>query len=115
VNRIWLLSQTAYLEKISTIRADQGESETTLLFAPDKRLTAFLRSQINVGGAIHESARPSKEWKQRPSGIHLSGHGVYTFDGVTYLIGRYLGYDPPVGSDTPRAKVSDRRRLKSEA
>ncbi len=96
-------------EKVSTIRAGQGESETTLLFTPDKRLTAFLRSQINVGGAILESTPPYKKWKQRPAGIHLSGHAAYTFDGVTYLIGRYLGYDPPVDSETPRAKVSGRK------
>lgn len=96
-------------KKISTIRAGQGESETTLLLAPDKRLTAFLRSQINVGGAILETMPPYKKWKQRPAGIHLSGHAVYTFEGVNYLIGRYLGYDPPVDPETPRSRVGGRK------
>ena len=95
-------------EKISTIRSGQGESETTLLAGPGKRLTAFLRSQITVGGAILESMPPYHKWKERPAGVHLSGHAIYTFDGVTYLMGRHLAYDPPVDPATSRARVSGR-------
>ena len=94
---------------ISTIRGGQGESETTLRFGPDGSLTAFLRSQVNVGGAILESKPPYKTWTERPAGVHLSGHAVYTFDGTTYLIGRHLAYDPPVPAETPRSQTGGRK------
>ena len=95
--------------KVSTIRAGQGESETTLHFGADGRLTAFLRSQVTVGGAILESLPPYAKWTERPAGVHLSGQAVHTFGGVTYLMGRYLGYDPPVPASTPRSQVGGRR------
>ncbi|MEO2017879.1 MAG: hypothetical protein ABGZ53_26305 [Fuerstiella sp.] len=96
-------------EKVSTIRSGQGESETTLSFDSHGRLTAFLRSQVTVGGAILESTRPYTQWKERPAGIHLSGHSLTTFDGVTYLISRILAYDPPVEPSTPRSALSDHK------
>lgn len=92
-------------EKVSTIRSGQGESETTLLFGPDGQLTAFLRSQQTVGGSILESAPPYVDWSERPAGVHLSGHAVHRFDGVTYLIGRLLRYQEPVHPTARRADV----------
>ena len=95
-------------QQVSTIRAGQGESETTLSFDGRGRLTAFLRSQVTVGGFILESPPPYEQWHQRPSGRHLSGHSVYTFEGVTYLISRLLAYDPPADSAEPRSAVAGR-------
>lgn len=77
-------------EKVSTIRAGNWESETTLLFGPDERLYAFIRTKYSVPGHIMESSPPYKEWAQRPAGVHLSGHSVYTFRGVTYLFSRSM-------------------------
>ena len=95
-------------EKVSTIRAGQGERETALLFGRDGKLTAFLRSQQTVGGYILEAPPPYSDWRQRPAGVHLSGHAVYAFDGVTYLMGRLLVHDPPANAAAPSAEVSDR-------
>ena len=94
-------------EKVSTIRSGRGESETTLLFNRDGRATAFLRSQVTVGGAILDSTPPYTHWKERPARIHLSGHAVYQFEDTVYLIGRYLAYDPPGDPATPRAELSN--------
>ncbi len=95
-------------EKISTIRAGQGESETTLLFGPHGKLTAFLRSEVTLGGAILESEPPYTRWSERPAGVHLSGHAVYTFEGVTYLMGRLLAYEPTAEPATLRADLAGR-------
>ena len=72
-------------EKVSTIRAGRGESETTLVFAEDGHLIAFLRSQVTVGGFIMESSPPYVEWQERPAAVHLSGHAAATFDDVLGL------------------------------
>lgn len=95
-------------EKVSTIRAGQGESETTLLFGPHGELTAFLRSEITLGGAILESEPPYTRWTERPAGVHLSGHAVYTFEGTTYLMGRLLAYEPAADPAMRRADLADR-------
>lgn len=95
-------------EQISTIRAGQGESETSLSFAAQGRVTAFLRSQVTVGGFILESLPPYQQWSQRPAGVHLSGQSVYTFDGVTYLISRLLRYTPAAEAVATRAEVAGR-------
>lgn len=92
-------------ERVSTIRAGTGESETALSFAPDGRLTAFLRDQTRIGGAILEANPPYTRWSERPAGVHLSGQAVYTFDGLTYLFSRVFACDPPVAADAPRAAL----------
>lgn len=94
-------------QKVSTIRAGQGESETALLFGEEGRITAFLRSQERVGGAILEADPPYETWNERPAEFHLSGHAAYRFEGATYLLGRWLAYDPPVPPDTLQAELSD--------
>lgn len=94
-------------EKASTIRAGRGESETALHFGENGKLTAFLRSQETLGGAILESEPPYTEWSERPAGVHLSGHAVYEYDGVVYVMGRLLVCDPPVDPATPRSDVPD--------
>jgi hypothetical protein len=43
-----------------------------------------------VPGFILESAHPYAAWRQRPANVHLSGHGVATFNGVTYLFSRTI-------------------------
>jgi len=92
----------------STIRAGQGESETTLHFLDGNRLVGFLRSQVTVGGFLMESAPPYTKWTQRPAGHHLSGQSAYTFAGVTYMISRELRYTPPVPPSTLRVNVASR-------
>ena len=96
-------------KRISTISAGKGESETSLHFSKDGQLTAFLRSQIYVGGFILESKPPYKTWQERRAGIHLSGHTVYEFDGIIYLTSRLLAYRPPVDSKLPRSAVAGRK------
>ena len=95
-------------QKTSTIRAGTGESETALSFAADGRLTAFLRDQTRIGGAILEAEPPYTRWSERPAGVHLSGQSVYTFDGATYLFSRAFASDPPVAADAPRASLPER-------
>jgi len=75
-------------KKISTIRAGNWESETTLYFAPTGRATAFLRQKYGSPPCqILEADAPYVVWKSRPPGVpHLSGHSVCTFRGVTYLL-----------------------------
>ncbi len=92
--------------RISTIRSGQGESETTLLFEPSGQLTAFLRCQATVGGAILVSEPPYAKWQERPAEVHLSGHAAYTFDGVIYVISRLLAYDPPLDPAAARPPSS---------
>lgn len=94
-------------KKISTIRAGRGESETALLFAPDGRLTAFLRDQMHVGGAILEADPPYTTWEERPAGVHLSGQAVYVLGGVTYVLSRVFACDPPLDAAAPRADLPD--------
>ena len=83
--------------KVSTIRAGNWESETTLHFESDTRLVAFLRQKYSTPGFILESSAPFTAWTQRPAGIHLSGHSVATFEGTTYLFSRSMG---PQGNGT---------------
>jgi len=77
-------------EKVSTIRAGNWESETTLHFESDTRLLAFLRQKYSTPGYILESSAPFTEWAQRPAGVHLSGHIACTFDGKTYVLSRTM-------------------------
>jgi hypothetical protein len=77
-------------EKVSTIRAGNWESETTLYFDNKKHATAFLRQKYGSPQAqILESDPPYAAWTARPADVnHFSGHSVHTFRGVTYLLSR---------------------------
>lgn len=77
-------------EKVSTIRAGNWESETTLFFDHKHHATAFLRQKYGSPQAqILESDPPYAEWKSRDAGVsHFSGHSVHVFKGVTYLLSR---------------------------
>jgi hypothetical protein len=77
-------------EKVSTIRAGNWESETTVLTGPGERLTAFLRTKYSVPGSILEAEPPYDTWTERPAGVHLSGHSVHEFGGTTYLFSRTM-------------------------
>lgn len=79
-------------KKISTIRAGNWESETTMYFSPDHKATAFLRQKYgSPPAAILESLPPYTEWTERkPNVNHFSGHSVHTFRGVTYLLSRTM-------------------------
>ncbi len=77
-------------KRVSAIRAGNWESETTLFAGPGETLTGFLRTKYSVQGHITESSPPYQEWKQRPAGIHFSGHCVHTFRDVTYLFSRTM-------------------------
>jgi N-acyl-D-aspartate/D-glutamate deacylase len=81
-------------KKISTIRAGNWESETTLHFAPNHHVTGFLRQKYGSPPAqILESDPPYTEWKSRaPNVSHFSGHCVHTFRGVTYVLSRTMDY-----------------------
>lgn len=92
-------------ETISTIRAGRGESETALLFSPEGHLTAFLRDQMHIGGAILEAEYPYTQWQERAAGVHLSGHAVYVFAGVTYVFSRAFACDPQLDASAPRAAL----------
>ena len=80
-------------EKVSTIRAGNWESETTLHFEKDGTCLAFLRQKYGSPQAqILEAKAPYTEWKSRPTDVaHFSGHSVRTYDGVTYLFSRDRG------------------------
>jgi hypothetical protein len=84
-------------EKISTIRAGNWESETTLFFDGNHHATAFLRQKYGSPQAqTLESDPPYTQWSSRDSGVrHFSGHSVHTFQGVTYLLSRTIA-----GKDT---------------
>ena len=88
--------------KVSSIRRGTGESETALVFNRAGDLTAFLRDQTRVGGAILEAKPPFVQWTQRPAGVHLSGHAVYTFSNRTYVLSRAMVSDPPVAAGAPQ-------------
>ena len=79
-------------KKVSTIRAGNWESETTLYFDAKGRATAFLRQKYGSPPCqVLEADPPYAEWKSRPAGVpHLSGHSVHTFRGVTYLLSRTM-------------------------
>ena len=87
-------------EKVSTIRAGNWESETTLLFDARHHATAFLRQKYGSPQAqILESDPPYAEWRARPADApHFSGHSVHTFRGVTYLLSRTLVAGKATGS-----------------
>lgn len=102
-------SDGIHWEKVSTIRSGHGESETSLLFGADGKLTAFLRSQVTVGGSILVASPPYTSWDETPAGVHLSGHTVHRFDGVTYLVTRHLAYDPPVDPAARRDVLAGRK------
>lgn len=76
-------------EKFSQIRAGNWESETTLHFPAKGRITAFLRQKYgSPESEILEATAPYDTWTARPAGVHLSGHIVHVFEGVTYLMSR---------------------------
>ena len=91
--------------RISTLRAGRGESETTFSFSPNGNLTAFLRDQRQMGGAILESWPPYTEWAERSAGVHLSGHAVYTIEGVTYVFSRAFACNPSLEAESPRSAL----------
>jgi hypothetical protein len=95
-------------EKISSIREGSGESETALSFGPTGKLTAFLRDQTKIGGAVLQAEPPYTHWSQDPAAVHLSGQSVYTFDGVTYLFSRFFASDSPIDADAPRATLPEK-------
>lgn len=80
-------------EKVSTIRAGNWESETTLFFDGKHHATAFLRQKYgNPQAQILEADPPYATWSARPADVsHFSGHSVHTFRGVTYLLSRTVG------------------------
>ncbi len=80
-------------EKVSTIRAGNWESETTLFFDDKHHCTAFLRQKYGTPQAqIFEADPPYATWNSRPADVpHFSGHSVHTFRGVTYLLSRSVG------------------------
>jgi hypothetical protein len=80
-------------QKLATIRAGTWESETTLLAESQGKLVAFIRTKYSVPGHIMESQPPYTDWTERSAGVHLSGHSVHTFDGVTYLFSRTMNDD----------------------
>jgi len=77
-------------KKVSTIRAGNWESETTIYIDARDQMLAFLRTKYSVPGHVLESAPPYTEWKQRDAGTHFSGHSVITIKGTTYLLSRTL-------------------------
>jgi len=77
-------------ETVATVRKGNWESETTFYFGPKEKLTAFLRTKYNPAGTILEAMPPYQKWTSRPAGVHLSGHGIHTFRGTTYLISRTM-------------------------
>lgn len=87
-------------EKVSTIRAGNWESETTLFFDEKHHATAFLRQKYGSPQAqILEAVPPYTTWASRPAGSpHFSGHSVHTFRGVTYLLTRSVGPGKTSGS-----------------
>ena len=80
-------------EKVSTIRAGNWESETTLFFDDKHHATAFLRQKYGSPQAhILEADPPYISWASRPADVpHFSGHSVHTFRDVTYLLSRSVG------------------------
>ena len=80
--------------KISTIRAGNWESETTIHFAPAGQATAFLRQKYgSPPAAIFTAEPPYTDWKFRTPDVNdFSGHSVHTFRGVTYLFSRTIDY-----------------------
>ena len=95
-------------EQVSSIREGTGESETALSFDKAGHLTAFLRDQTTVGGAILEASPPFTQWAQRPAGVHLSGQAVYTFADITYVFSRVFACDPPVEAAAARSALPER-------
>jgi hypothetical protein len=81
-------------KKVSTIRAGNWESETTLYFEPTGHLVALLRQKYaSPTCQLLESDPPYQQWQPRPAGVpHLSGHCVHTFRGVTYVLSRTVDY-----------------------
>jgi hypothetical protein len=65
VREVHLITSPDGLEwtKVSTIRAGNWESETTLFFAGEAQLVGLLRQKYSVPGFILESAPPFTEWK----------------------------------------------------
>jgi len=81
-------------KRISTVRAGNWESETTLHFEPTGHLVAFLRQKYaSPTCQILESDPPYQQWTPRPAGVpHLSGHSAHTFRAVTYVLSRTMDY-----------------------
>lgn len=87
-------------EKVSTIRAGNWESETTLFIDDKHHATAFLRQKYGSPQAqVLESDPPYTNWSAKAADVnHFSGHSVHTFRGVTYLLSRTMGPGKETGS-----------------
>jgi hypothetical protein len=87
-------------DTVSTIRAGNWESETTLFFGPGDHATAFLRQKYGSPQAqILESDPPYANWTARAADVtHFSGHSIHTFRGVTYLLTRTMGEKREAGA-----------------
>jgi len=79
-------------EKVSFIRGGNWESETTIHFAADDKIVAFLRQKYgSPQSSILESTAPFTEWTEHPTPkLHFSGHAAYRFKGVDYLLTRHF-------------------------
>lgn len=80
--------------KVSTIRAGNWESETTLFFDPKGRAIAFLRQKYGSPPcSVLEADAPYTKWTERkPDVTHMSGHSITTIRGVTYFLSRTMDY-----------------------
>ena len=76
-------------KEIFEFRGGNWESETTIHFDSGDKIMAFLRQiRGSPPSSILKSSPPYSKWTERTNNIHLSGHAVYTFDGITYLFSR---------------------------
>jgi hypothetical protein len=77
-------------EKVSRIRGGNWESETTIYFAADNKIAAFLRQKYgSPQSSILTSTAPFDQWEETPTPqMHFSGHAAYKFDGVDYFMSR---------------------------
>jgi hypothetical protein len=80
--------------KISTIRAGNWESETTLFFLPTGKAIGLLRQKYGSPTAqVFEAEAPYTTWQSRePPVNHFSGHCVHHFRGTTYVLTRTMDY-----------------------
>ena len=76
-------------EKISVIRGGNWESETTIFFERDGRLTAFLRQKYgSPRSSLLTASPPYTKWAATPGNITFGGHAIHTFNGVNYFFSR---------------------------
>src|SRR5690606_18353367 len=76
-------------EKISLIRGGNWESETTIFFEQDGRITAFLRQKYgSPRSSLLTSQPPYTEWSAKPGNITFGGHAIHSFNGIHYFLSR---------------------------